>query len=192
MTIIIALVVLIFGRGNWAWMKSRGRAGAVLGAAFATLVVGAVLIGLSAPPKITPVDAASTPTASSSDSASTEKPSVIAPSATPKPSPTATLKPVVPAPTTVAVKSPEATVPTPAAAAPKPTVPAPVPLVKPAPAPKPVPVPAPVTAPAPSTVYYKNCDAVRQAGAAPLYANQPGYRSGLDGDHDGIACEPKK
>jgi hypothetical protein len=38
-------------------------------------------------------------------------------------------------------------------------------------------------------VYYPNCDAVRAAGKAPLYAGQPGYRAGLDGDGDGIACE---
>ena len=37
--------------------------------------------------------------------------------------------------------------------------------------------------------FYKNCDAARAAGAAPLYAGQPGYRSKLDADGDGIACE---
>lgn len=43
----------------------------------------------------------------------------------------------------------------------------------------------------PSTggAFYKNCDAARAAGAAPLYAGQPGYRSKLDADGDGIACE---
>lgn len=39
-------------------------------------------------------------------------------------------------------------------------------------------------------VYYPNCDAARAAGAAPIYAGQPGYRAGLDRDGDGIACEP--
>lgn len=38
-------------------------------------------------------------------------------------------------------------------------------------------------------VYYANCAAVKAAGAAPLYRGQPGYRSGLDRDGDGIACE---
>ncbi len=51
-------------------------------------------------------------------------------------------------------------------------------------------------APAPvreqSSVYYKNCDAARAAGAAPLRRGDPGYRSELDRDGDGIACEPKK
>jgi putative cell wall-binding protein len=54
-------------------------------------------------------------------------------------------------------------------------------------------VPAPVpdaTEPLPPTdVYYANCDAVRAAGAAPLYAGEPGYRAGLDRDGDGVACE---
>lgn len=40
-----------------------------------------------------------------------------------------------------------------------------------------------------SAVYYENCAAARAAGAAPLYAGEPGYRSALDRDHDGIACE---
>lgn len=42
---------------------------------------------------------------------------------------------------------------------------------------------------APSSVYYANCDAARAAGAAPLYRGQPGYRSALDRDNDGVACE---
>ncbi|MCZ0979441.1 excalibur calcium-binding domain-containing protein [Streptomyces diastatochromogenes] len=39
------------------------------------------------------------------------------------------------------------------------------------------------------SAYYKNCDAVRAAGKAPIYAGQPGYRSGLDRDGDGKACD---
>ena len=31
--------------------------------------------------------------------------------------------------------------------------------------------------------------AARAAGAAPLYAGQPGYRPEMDGDRDGVACE---
>ncbi|MCZ4537949.1 excalibur calcium-binding domain-containing protein [Gordonia terrae] len=42
---------------------------------------------------------------------------------------------------------------------------------------------------APSSVYYANCSAVRAAGAAPIYAGQPGYSSKLDRDGDGVACE---
>lgn len=54
---------------------------------------------------------------------------------------------------------------------------------------------APVAAPAPrasspSGVFYPNCRAAWAAGAAPLYRGQPGYRPEMDGDGDGIACEP--
>jgi len=55
--------------------------------------------------------------------------------------------------------------------------------------------PAVAAAPAPepeSDVYYEGCNAVRAAGAAPLYRGQPGYREGMDGDLDGIACEPHR
>jgi hypothetical protein len=47
----------------------------------------------------------------------------------------------------------------------------------------------PPAAEAPSSVYYANCSAVRAAGAAPIYAGQPGYSSKLDRDGDGVACE---
>ena len=42
---------------------------------------------------------------------------------------------------------------------------------------------------APAAASYPNCSAARAAGAAPLYAGQPGYSSELDRDGDGIACE---
>lgn len=38
--------------------------------------------------------------------------------------------------------------------------------------------------------YYRNCDAARSAGVAPLNVGEPGYRPSMDGDGDGIACEP--
>jgi endonuclease YncB( thermonuclease family) len=57
-------------------------------------------------------------------------------------------------------------------------------------------VPGQVAGPAPAApsagqgdVSYRNCDAVRAAGAAPLHAGEPGYSSRLDRDGDGIACE---
>jgi hypothetical protein len=37
---------------------------------------------------------------------------------------------------------------------------------------------------------YRNCREARAAGAAPLYRGQPGYGAHMDGDNDGIACEP--
>jgi endonuclease YncB( thermonuclease family) len=61
--------------------------------------------------------------------------------------------------------------------------PAPAPLLQ---------LPAPDTGVAPplsSTVYYGDCGDARSAGDAPLRAGEPGYRSGLDRDGDGVACE---
>ncbi|MCH7627734.1 MAG: excalibur calcium-binding domain-containing protein [Proteobacteria bacterium] len=39
---------------------------------------------------------------------------------------------------------------------------------------------------------WSGCDPARAAGTAPIYSGEPGYRAGLDGDGDGIACEPKR
>lgn len=40
-----------------------------------------------------------------------------------------------------------------------------------------------------SNVSYKNCAAARAAGAAPVYAGDPGYGRHLDRDGDGVGCE---
>jgi hypothetical protein len=40
------------------------------------------------------------------------------------------------------------------------------------------------------SVFYAGCDEARAAGVAPIYRGSPGYREGMDGDHDGVACEP--
>lgn len=40
-----------------------------------------------------------------------------------------------------------------------------------------------------SGTFFENCTAAREAGAAPLHRGEPGYRSSMDGDGDGIACE---
>jgi hypothetical protein len=47
---------------------------------------------------------------------------------------------------------------------------------------------APV-APAPGNTYYRNCDAARAAGAAPVRVGDPGYGRHLDRDGDGVGCE---
>ncbi|MFI1700611.1 excalibur calcium-binding domain-containing protein [Streptomyces bobili] len=39
-------------------------------------------------------------------------------------------------------------------------------------------------------MYYENRDEARAAGAAPVYAGDPGYGPHLDRDGDGVACEP--
>ena len=40
------------------------------------------------------------------------------------------------------------------------------------------------------SVYYPGCNEARAAGVAPIYQGHPGYRESMDGDGDGIACEP--
>lgn len=58
----------------------------------------------------------------------------------------------------------------------------------PAPVEQPVQAAQPVQPAAPS-VPYPNCSAARAAGAAPVYAGQPGYGPHLDRDSDGVGCE---
>jgi hypothetical protein len=118
--------------------------------------------------------------------------SILAPTNQMAPSVAAPVEPVEEAPPVV-----EPVAPAPAPVVPEPVAPpvvAPAP-VAPAPAPAPVaPAPAPV-APAPAPVApapvapFPNCDAVRAAGAAPIYAGSPGFQSKLDRDGDGVACE---
>lgn len=40
------------------------------------------------------------------------------------------------------------------------------------------------------SVHYGGCNEVRAAGKAPLYRGDPGYSAHMDGDSDGVACEP--
>ncbi|MDO3650970.1 excalibur calcium-binding domain-containing protein [Nocardia mangyaensis] len=107
---------------------------------------------------------------------------------------------VTPAPTTVETGAVETTaeeVPVaPIAPAPSTTIEVPPPPVVPRPPPTTVEASAPRVATVPtaepppaSTAYYQNCAEARAAGAAPMYVGDPGYRSGLDRDNDGIACE---
>jgi hypothetical protein len=64
--------------------------------------------------------------------------------------------------------------------------PVPQPVTRPAPA---AAAPAAPAAPAPSSTYFKNCDAARAAGAAPVRSGDPGYAGHLDRDGDGVGCE---
>ncbi|ATY32980.1 hypothetical protein CVN68_14255 [Sphingomonas psychrotolerans] len=41
-----------------------------------------------------------------------------------------------------------------------------------------------------TAVFYARCDEARAAGVAPMRRGEPGYREDLDGDSDGLACEP--
>lgn len=40
-----------------------------------------------------------------------------------------------------------------------------------------------------AAVSFANCDAVREAGKAPIRQGDPGYSTRLDGDGDGVACD---
>ena len=51
------------------------------------------------------------------------------------------------------------------------------------------PIPVTTTTSTTPDVYFANCTEARDAGAAPIMRGEPGYRSGLDRDGDGIACE---
>ncbi|MFC8303528.1 DUF1524 domain-containing protein [Specibacter sp. NPDC057265] len=62
------------------------------------------------------------------------------------------------------------------------------PVVPAAPVPA-APAEAAPVAPAVPVAPYPNCAAVRAAGAAPIYAGQPGFQSKLDRDGDGVGCE---
>jgi excalibur calcium-binding domain-containing protein len=39
------------------------------------------------------------------------------------------------------------------------------------------------------SVQYSNCEEAKKAGAAPLHRGDPGYRTSLDRDGDGVACD---
>ncbi|MDE8650122.1 excalibur calcium-binding domain-containing protein [Novosphingobium album (ex Liu et al. 2023)] len=40
--------------------------------------------------------------------------------------------------------------------------------------------------------HWPGCDDARAAGTAPIYRGEPGYSPGMDGDDDGVACEPHR
>jgi len=41
-----------------------------------------------------------------------------------------------------------------------------------------------------AAVYFPHCRTAWEAGAAPIYRGDAGYRPQLDGDSDDVACEP--
>jgi hypothetical protein len=45
-----------------------------------------------------------------------------------------------------------------------------------------------ITTTKPPAVHYKNCGVALAEGAAPIAKGEPGYRTGLDPDGDGVAC----
>lgn len=147
------------------------------------VIVGGVVAGVQAGGG-TPVSAAS-----ATDAAVGTSPSE-------KPSERALRAPESITPAEPTIESPAPRAPTPPPETPKPQAPASVapntqaPAFAPAPAPAPQAVAPPAPQPPPSTsAYYKNCDAVRAAGADPIRTGDPGYSRKLDRDGDGVGCE---
>lgn len=67
--------------------------------------------------------------------------------------------------------------------------PAPAPAALPAP-PAPGPAPARVVPTVPAPVHHvANCTEARRLGIAPIYRGDAAYRTALDRDNDGVACE---
>ncbi|MGM7647848.1 excalibur calcium-binding domain-containing protein [Nocardia sp. JW2] len=168
---------------RWPWAVGIG----VLGLCGLS-VLGAVIEDESEPARFIPA----TSTARVDRSPTTAIHSTIAPRETTAvivPPPVATVtttvgRPTVAVPTTTVAPPPPPTT----VARPPTTTVAPPPPTTSAYAPPPARVPEP-DVPSPDEVYYKNCDAARAAGAAPLHRGEPGYRQDLDGDNDGVACE---
>ncbi|MEU7073495.1 excalibur calcium-binding domain-containing protein [Streptomyces narbonensis] len=128
----------------------------------------------TAPATPAPTEPSPTPT--------TEAPSPTTEAPTAAPTPTTEAPTPSPTPTT-AEPTPEPTTAPPRTSAPTRT-PAPAPTTR-----EPEPEPTQTTEDAPAPVSYSNCSEVRAAGAAPIYAGQPGYSRRLDRDGDGVACE---
>jgi hypothetical protein len=110
----------------------------------------------------------------------------------------------VPAPIQPALAAPPTSAAGAATTRPAPTTTRPAPITTPGPQPAPRPQPRPQPRPEPQpaaedreddedsgggSVYYKNCDAARAAGAAPVRRGEPGYASHLDRNGDGVGCE---
>ncbi|WP_282202078.1 excalibur calcium-binding domain-containing protein [Kitasatospora fiedleri] len=155
------------------WRSRRVHLGAkVLLTVWCVLMSLAWLGAISDPKQDTAVPAATTASAAPS------------PSPTPSPTPSDT-----PSPTPEAVTSAPEPVPTPTPTpTPETPTPTPPPIVAPQPQPE-EPTPEPEHTTEQAAAYYKNCTEAKAAGAAPLHRGDPGYRSALDRDGDGIACE---
>ncbi|RJQ76109.1 excinuclease ABC subunit C [Pseudonocardiaceae bacterium YIM PH 21723] len=136
--------------------------------AIVALLIGAVvilLIGISCAANDDAKDVRPVVSIPSTTTTTTTTTTTRATTTTTTPPPTTTTTTVAPPP------------PPPVTQAPQPVIPAPQTYVPPAPAPQ------------GGSAYYANCTAAKQAGAAPLYRGQPGYRAALDRDNDGVACE---
>ncbi|WP_209897346.1 excalibur calcium-binding domain-containing protein [Nocardia goodfellowii] len=187
--VLIAIVGLLRGSLDWAGLRNRKQAGWLLAASFVVLA----LIVVIAPDQ----RSGDGPAPSATASPATESKTTAAPTTT---TPTTATTETTTSTTTTTVEPLRRA----------PFAPAPPPLPAPPPAPEletssvpksetsptseseTSPAPESNTSPVPPSspgVYYRNCTAARAAGAAPLFLGEPGYRSELDRDNDGIAGE---
>ncbi|VXC29247.1 excalibur calcium-binding domain-containing protein [Pseudoclavibacter sp. 8L] len=165
------LYVLATGRSSWAGLPRSRKLGAItMGAGLVVCVVGGSIAGSQTVRELPVAAPAPTVTVTSTVQAPTETVFVTV-TAEPVAAPVAEPVPVA---DPIPVAEPEIDTP----------VDAPAPLYA---APEPAPA-APEPAPQPN-VYFANCTEARNAGAAPVYAGDPGYASHLDRDGDGIGCE---
>ena len=179
--LVVALWGLLRGHVAWAHIGDRKRAAQVAAGSFVAMVVGTAMA-----PAPTTVAAAPAPTVTITVTAPAPTPTATptptltpTPSPTPSPEPTAAPEPT-PAPTQIAgfVNADAAKAATKAPATKAPATKAPA-------------TKAPATKAPVKSVYYKNCTAAWNAGAAPLRRSDPGYAKHLDRDGDGIACEKR-
>ncbi|OHV27453.1 hypothetical protein BBK14_20495 [Parafrankia soli] len=167
-----------WGHGIHAWVRGHRRVGGGVGGVLLLLLVAAAL-----------APAPGSGAARSGAVGALAEPAPVAIPTTPGPSPAPPVAPPAPS----AVPRPSAA-PARVAAAPPPAPPSPAettPTAEQTAAPTPTPSATPDQArpPRPATTSYQSCADARAAGAAPLHRGQPGYRSALDDDGDGTACE---
>lgn len=166
LTVFLAVLqALIIGSARWAFIGSRSRVWLPAVGALIALMAGGALL-----PESAKVQAAEKPKpAVTVTRTAPPVTSTVTETVTPEPLPAETVTGPAPAPVTVTET---------AAAA----------QDQAAPAPPPVPRTSTAT-PTGSRVYYENCTAVRNAGAAPIRPSDPGWQSKFDRDGDGIGCD---
>lgn len=183
--LVVALWGLLRGHVAWAHIGDRKRAAQVAAGSFAAMVVGTAMaptpttVATAPAPTVTITVTAPAPTSTPTPTPTPTPSATPVPSPTPSPAPTAAPEPT-PAPTQIAgfvnADAAKAATKAPATRAPATKAPA---------------TQAPATKAPAKSVYYKNCTAAWNAGAAPLRHGDPGYASHLDRDGDGIACEKR-
>lgn len=165
----LVLLLLLAIPALVVWFRARKLADGSRGLTSSTLIIGAGAFILAA-----------------ALSSGAEAPSA---EAVPPPPAQQAVAPPAPLPLVVSPPAPQGAPALPAVVQARPPVQQPAPAAAPAPRVVQAPVPQPAADEQGGVAYYKNCTAARAAGAAPIQEGEPGYRSALDRDGDGTACE---